>query len=45
MIAVIRKWKIKQMNFIIVFFNDELLSDELVLMKQFIEYEDEKNFV
>ena len=43
-IAVIRKWKIKQMNFITVFLNDELLLNELILMKQSIEYENEKSF-
>lgn len=41
-VAAIRKWKVKQVDFITVFLNGELPSDELVLMKQPIGYEDEK---
>ena len=44
-VTVIRKWKIKQMNFITVFLNSELFLNELILMKQSTEYEDEKSSV
>ena len=44
-VAAVRKWKIKQMNFIIIFLNNELLLNKLVLIKQSIRYEDKKNFI